>query len=475
MMLMNNLQLCLAHYCDIHGPTPLMVTEGLPVSCGSCHDSDYDHVGDRPHGGAQVSTATMTEALRRLNFSGSHRGASRSMSEEDTQARRAALHRASQRTAAPGPAAEPSGRGPGEHRRGDSSGSATPSGRDSNFRRTYDDYVTKRANPCDNCAMTLPRRQEGGGGDGKKGDKRTPTLRTRAPVARVYTDDESPPASQTASSSDTDGEGRSRIFTHRRSGTITSTTSRSSTSSASRRDGHTHYLDYTSTHEPIVANSFSVIRASCLRTLSIEMLPPGAPGSASSNAAPLVSPQTPSFVTTQSAGAVASGGPIFFGDPVAGYTTAHIFRIPDIHARGHKRLYAFLVVSKHPERLSVKTLGFISAAFHELASWVHQLAEAEAERLSESTASSPVMANPAQGASAFNPSLAAQFENPGGSSFLSAASSGWSRRMGGGYGGPGTSLRARGLPELVGLPDFFIELHARFVRLLLELGVMLNS
>lgn len=39
----------------------------------------------------------------------------------------------------------------------------------------------------------------------------------------------------------------------------------------------------------------------------------------------------------------------------------------------------------------------------------------------------------------------------------------------------GMSLRARGLAELVGLPDFFIELHAKFVRLLIELGVLLGT
>jgi hypothetical protein len=37
------------------------------------------------------------------------------------------------------------------------------------------------------------------------------------------------------------------------------------------------------------------------------------------------------------------------------------------------------------------------------------------------------------------------------------------------------SLKARGLAELVGMPDFFIELHARFVRLLIELGVVVGS
>ena len=50
-----------------------------------------------------------------------------------------------------------------------------------------------------------------------------------------------------------------------------------------------------------------------------------------------------------------------------------------------------------------------------------------------------------------------------------------SRHMVGGFGGSGVSLRARGLPELVGLPDFFIELHAQFVKLLLELGVVMGS
>jgi hypothetical protein len=65
----------------------------------------------------------------------------------------------------------------------------------------------------------------------------------------------------------------------------------------------------------------------------------------------------------------------------------------------------------------------------------------------------------------------------GGSSFVSGGIGGLSRRnMGAGYGGGSSvALKQRGLPELVGLPDFFIEMHSRFVRLLLELGVVLNS
>ena len=52
---------------------------------------------------------------------------------------------------------------------------------------------------------------------------------------------------------------------------------------------------------------------------------------------------------------------------------------------------------------------------------------------------------------------------------------GFVQRMGGSMGPGGFAPKARGLAELVGLPDFFIELHSRFVQLLLELGVVLSS
>ena len=48
-------------------------------------------------------------------------------------------------------------------------------------------------------------------------------------------------------------------------------------------------------------------------------------------------------------------------------------------------------------------------------------------------------------------------------------------RMGGSMGPGGFAPKARGLAEIVGLPDVFIQLHSRFVRILLELGVVLGS
>lgn len=241
---------------------------------------------------------------------------------------------------------------------------------------------------------------------------------------------------------------------------------------------HVHYVDYTSTHEPILANSFSLIRASCLRTLSFETLP-RAPSTLPPQPSPLSPTSTP-FVTTQSAGSAVSGGPIFFGDAVAGYTTAYIFRIPDVHARGHKRIYAFLALSTHKERLAMKTFAIISTAFRDLATWIQQLAEAEAER----TAESPTMLGgpapafyssgglggqpPLQTRTAFVKAAAER----GGSSFLTGGS-GFTRRMAGGAGA--SAPKARGLAELVGQPDFFIELHKRFVQLLFEVGVTLGA
>ncbi len=159
---------------------------------------------------------------------------------------------------------------------------------------------------------------------------------------------------------------------------------------------------------------------------------------------------------------------------MAGYTTAYVFRIPDMHARGHKRVYAFLALSTHRERLAMKSFGFIANAFHEMAAWIQALAEAEAERAS---AESPQLGPSFAGLGHTN--FGSQSDGGGGGaaggSLLTGGIGGLSRRKGGGFGGSGLTVKQRGLPELVGLPDFFIQLHSRFVRLLLELGVVLGS
>ncbi|OAA50556.1 Folliculin [Metarhizium rileyi] len=479
-------KICLAHYCDIHGPTPLMVTEGLRSPCSVCfeepdttssaiskskRDTRTRSAGPTSAPQSQSSVA-LDDTLRDLSIG---RGGSAPASEQVAYAQ-PALRRS---TAASG----------NVNSTANTSALETPPEsprpvfqkprRDSSFRRTYDDTVTKKQGPCDNCAMTLPRRQTSGTATehyatGAHG----PTLRTKAPVERVFgaAGQTSPPNSQTSSDTDGDREAGTRRVRSRRTGQTASSsrnTSCSSTSTSSERTlYHFHYVNYTSTHEPILADSFSLIRASCLRALSFETLP--RPPSTST---PTSSPQlnaSPSFVTTQSLGSSATGGPIFFGDALAGYTTAYIFRIPDVHARGHKRVYAFLALSTHKERLAMKTFAMISAAFRDLATWIQQLAELEAER---TTANSSPLGSVIYGGGAQTQPQPSVYDplaavDRSGSSFLTGGSA-FTRRMG---GGPGTSsIKARGLAELVGQPDFFIELHGKFVQLLFEVGVALNS
>ncbi|KAI1331582.1 vesicle coat protein [Xylariaceae sp. FL0255] len=503
-LLITDMQLCLAHYCDLHGPTPLMVTEGLPVPCTRCYDNDT--LDAQP---PQSSLAAVTDAMRKLNL-GASRSSSTPASDHEAKALRAPFLRTSTSTAKGVVQTPPQSPLRAPESLPEISG-ANGLRRDSSFRRTYDEYVTRRANPCANCALTLPKRQEKSKkpDDSNKPEPQGPTLRTRAPYARVYGTiaDASPPSSnpQSSCTSETEEESSPKdtsrcLKPNHRPPTSTSQSSVSSRSSLSQ---HTHYLDYTSTHEPTIPSTYSIVRASCLRTLSFETLPRRPEGSQSTSALPSPTSSIPPSVssainnlgpgyitmppTPQSA---ASGGPIFFGDPLAGYTTAYIFRIPDIHARGRKRVYAFLALSTHRERLAMKAFSFISVAFRDLATWIQELAEMEAEREREREEEGSAVAalnaayrnggfgsgGPRDSGVGLGGSNSVEASRDRESSFLTGGSrGGYMQRMGGSMGPGGFAPKARGLAELVGLPDFFIELHSRFVKLLLELSVVLGS
>lgn len=159
--------------------------------------------------------------------------------------------------------------------------------------------------------------------------------------------------------------------------------------------------------------------------------------------------------------AIPSAGPIFFGDPLAGYTTAFVFRIPDPNARGRRRVFALIALSTHRERAAMQTFSFVSAAFRELAAWIQGLAEAEFER-TESMNSPRLGGSDERGMNG----VSSTHSTPT-SSFLTGRNRGFD-------GAQRVVTKARGLAEIVGRPDFFIELHARFVRLLVQLGLQLG-
>ena len=564
--LTSRIQLCLAHYCDLHGPTPLMVTEGLPVPCGQCYNDMP--ATERPQTSAAPggTEPLVTDALKKMTLS-APRSSSVPVSDQDAQAHRTALLRNSKKqttsltthiSSVTASAIETPPQSPSRIPESipETTNGAKSGGRhDSSFRRTYDDYVTKRASPCQNCALTLPKRQDSPAAKDKsttatdtKSDLRGPTLRTRAPYAHVVSgqDHPSPPNSNPESSCTSDAEDdvspKETIRpTHHQRRPTTSTSRSSVSSSRSSLIQHTHYLDYTSTHEPLVPSTYSIVRASCLRTLSFETLPrrpeSSQAGSTLSSPTSAIPPSFPSPPPPQSthapgsngyitsaptpASAAGNGGPIFFGDPLAGYTTAYIFRIPDVHARGRRRVYAFLALSTHRERLAMKTFGLVAAAFRDLAAWIQELAEAQAERERErdEESGSAVAAlnaaygngngNATSGGKAGGPrdsgvglGLGGSFERDrdrdtrggateggilsGGASRAGGGGLGLMHRMGMGMGAGGTMVggtmgpggfapKARGLAELVGLPDFFIELHSRFVRILFELDLVLGS
>lgn len=406
-----------------------MVTEGLLVDCQHCTEEEEKSNSLHPH--------SRDASLKgpRTNSSSSEKeiGALLDLQRQDT---------------------------PPESPRVQATPAPFPMRRDSSYRKTYDENDKKRAIPCENCALTLPPKTETGDDTlkSKFDTPRSPILRTRKPFERISKRNNNPSPPKSESSSDSESAITTKP-THRRSPskTFNQQGTSSSGSSVNSTTSHDHYRDYTSTHEPLQPLSFSIIRQSCLRTLSCETLPP--------SSSPSTTPTSPTGPQTNTASATSSGGPIFFGDSQAGYTTAYVFRIPDPTARGRRRVYALMCLSPHNEKKSVKQFSALSAAFKDIASWIQNLAEMNLER-SEASQNSPKLTP----INELPPHI--QGKTRGGSTPTSAFLSGRNRSLGGGLDSRFTalSLRSKGLAELVGMPDFFLELHARFVTLLIALS-----
>lgn len=119
----------------------------------------------------------------------------------------------------------------------------------------------------------------------------------------------------------------------------------------------------------------------------------------------------------------------------------------------------------------MKTFAVVAAAFRDMATWIQQLAEAQAEQAAEV---SPIgSALYGGGYSSQQPPVEAPGAGDRGVSSFLTGGSGFTRRMG--SGGGASAPKARGLAEIVGQSDIFIQLHKRFVHLLFEVGVTLSS
>jgi hypothetical protein len=187
---------------------------------------------------------------------------------------------------------------------------------------------------------------------------------------------------------------------------------------------HNHKLDYISSSSPSDSDTFSSLRRATIRTLSGEQLPRG---------------QT--------------SGPLWFGDPIAGYTIAYVFRLADMHARGRQRYYALLALAGTDTQRAFESCSMIWALFEQIAIHIVRTAEEVASR--SAVEDSPPEISHVAPVSSF---LTGRAMDPGGYARRGVA-----------------SVRANGIAELVDNENFFCELHVMFVGMLQELGRLLGG
>ena len=196
-------------------------------------------------------------------------------------------------------------------------------------------------------------------------------------------------------------------------------------SSRSASSCHTHSLEYVSNSSPAESDSYSSLRRATIRTLSGEQLPRGH-----------------------------ISGPLCFGDPIAGYTIAYIFRLGDHHARGRQRYYAFLALAGFDTRRAFEACNILWTFFEQLARNIVETADQVALHVS------PIDDSPPQSGH-ITPI----------SSFLTGRTidpDGYPRRG-------AANVRANSIAELLDNENFFCELHMMFVSILQDLGKMMGG
>ena len=215
---------------------------------------------------------------------------------------------------------------------------------------------------------------------------------------------------------------------HRSLSSSTSSLSDASVSSTTS-SCHMHTLEFVTTACPLSPHTYTQLRQASIRTLSCEQLPRG----------------------------VASG-PLFFGDPSTGYIIAYKFRLPDPLARGQQRFYAFTALAGHDQGRAFEATSDVWKCFERLAG--RMMSNSEAARKREQQQQLQLQQQNSR-------SKAQQQSAP--HSFLTQRGvdpDGYPR---GGTTGR-TTIRARGLAEILGDDLVFAELHRGFVGLLQQLG-----
>jgi hypothetical protein len=467
-------QISLAHFCELHGPTSILCTQLNPVSCPTCFPCPT-----LPPPPAEDLTRNSSISSLFWESPGTpvyHTTAPLLYSPFDSPPT--------------SPHSSNSSYNPyfGEYL--PSASSRSSFGRPS-FSSDYD------FESCDSCSYLVPqgvsdRLPDGAPGsptkDGK-GRHGTPVLRTTQPITAYgpaeYEDEEDEEEEEEQhpdhdhdhdhedETTDTYFHERNSLdmadpLSHASSSPDSVVNSARSSASSFLPQTHTHTLTYVTTRQPTSPVSYSLLRRSCIRTLSCETLPRSAPN-----------------------------GPLYFGDPVAGYTIAYVFRLKDPSARGRRRTYALIAMGGRDSwRVSTAYVA-VTRFFERIAQEIVAMADRvlEKEAASRPSASSGIETPPLS-TSLPMPSSAESSTSPEKtkdgrttksaatsptsatrstrnaeqmSSRLSDVSSFLSAKRVDTEGFPRVSrdvTQAKALSEIVGNERIFVELHQRFVLLL---------
>ncbi|KAI9882082.1 MAG: hypothetical protein M1823_006173 [Watsoniomyces obsoletus] len=201
-----------------------------------------------------------------------------------------------------------------------------------------------------------------------------------------------------------------------------------------------HLLTYLSSRQPSAVDAHALLRRSYIRTLSCEQLP-----------------------RTHS-------GPLFFGDDVSGYTISFVFRLTDPCARGRVRRYAFIAWAGRDERRAARAYKDVLQVFSDTANHIVQMVEKKQAEICGGSSISNTTSNssPPDTTEGSNTKSIREPMTPV-SSFLSSKSidpDGYPRRA---------EVRAKGLVELTGNESVMIDLHCVFTQMLAQLGRSLGG
>jgi len=329
---------------------------------------------------------------------------------------------------------------------------------------------------CDNCEFVVPRdvsKSNDVPGSPRKGGKQhenSPILRTTQNImasGSVSSFDEE----DDDEDEDEDDQGLSmhHSLPRRRSGLSTSPVS--SQNSAMGRSSsyaspsiHAHNLTYVTRRNPESQSIYARLRRSCIRALSCESLPRGC-----------------------------SSGPMLFGDPIAGYTIAYLFRVPDPLARGGRRMYALQALGADCWRATA-AFTQVTKAFETIANKIITMADQILDRKSTILTSHPSTGDILRSTPPLSTSLPSESTPLNGprspqlgqhQNVKSSANSPVGNQknldvssffVAKGVDPDGHKRvarkvpRARGLAEIVERDNFFIELHAQFCVILYNLA-----